>query len=71
MTAIRDYYDKNRWLRERYPEVSAVELYSSIFPLEMIEKKGIYRTDSVILFSRFVKCVSQKMGREKPFFTMK
>ena len=68
MTAIRDYYDKNRWLRERYPEVSAVELYSSIFPLEMIEKKGdlSHRFSNPVFSFRQVRVTED--GERKAFF---
>ena len=40
LTAGQLYKKKNEYLSELYPEVTAAELYSDIFPLEGLEKKG-------------------------------
>lgn len=63
MTENKIYKEKNEYMSQYYPEVTATEIYSEIFPLDTLEKKGdtSYRSSNPI-FS--YKC---KKG-EKTFF---
>ena len=37
--SLRDYREKNRYLVEEYPEVTASDFYQSIFPFDTMERK--------------------------------
>lgn len=67
MTAIQDYLAKNRWLKHRYPEVTASEMYSSIFPLDSMERKGdkSHRFSNPVFAYRQTKI---RDGKLKAFF---
>lgn len=67
--SLRDYREKNRYLVEEYPEVTASEFYQSIFPFDTMERKyDPFRRFSNPIFTYRDTIYSEKKQKEVAFF---
>lgn len=67
--SLRDYREKNRYLVEEYPEVTASEFYQSIFPFDTMERKyDPFRRFSNPIFTYRTAEYSEKEQKKVAFF---
>lgn len=67
--SLRDYREKNRYLVEEYPEVTASDFYQSIFPFDTMERKyDPFRRFSNPIFTYRTAEYSEKEQKKVAFF---